>query len=391
MKKVILLTMVLAALLLGCGKEEPAPTEAPVETTQATLAPTEEPTEAPTTEPAPVYRNPLNGEIVEEPFTNRIFGFTIGNTKEALPHYGVSKCDLLFETFVNGLTTRRFAMFSNIKDVDSVGGSRSMRVQFTDLCQGYDAIGVHAAGSSYVMADMRDSGIDNIHSEQWDADFYYRDKERMKNGYSMEHCLYVRGADVWQYAQDQGMRVTQEPDKDYGLHFREDAAPADGEDARKITITFHLANRDKDTVMTYSPSFNAYTMQQYGIDMVDGIYDNAPELYKNVFALYFPYHYESRIYHVPETIGEGEGYFACDGKIIPILWHRADDLSPFTFTLTDGMPLEQGVGSSYIAMLPTDSQVTWQAEAEEIPLEEGSGAGESDVEKAADSAEEAAG
>ena len=370
MKKLIALILVLAALLTGCGHGQPEETQVPTTAAvpETTQAPTTEPATVPTTEPAPVYVNPLNGRQIDEPFTGRIFAFSIGNTKESLPHYGVSKCDLLFETFVNGLTTRRFAMFGNVADVQAIGGSRSMRVQFTDLCQGYDAIGVHAAGSSYVLSDMKQNGIDNIHSEQWDADFHYRDKDRMRNGYSMEHCLFVRGADVWQYAQDQGMRVTQDPDKDYGLHFSDTPSTGNGETAEVIDITFILSKRQKPTIMTYHPDYGAYTMQEYGIDTVDGLYNGEPELFKNVFALYFPYHYEGRVFHVPETLGEGQGYFACDGKIVPIQWHREDDYSPFTFTLADGSPVQQGVGTSYIAMIPTDSTVEWK-EAE-VPVTE---------------------
>ena len=361
MKKLFVLTLVAAALLCGCGREEaPAETTAAPVTEAVTTAPTTDPTTEPTTEPAPVYVNPLTGVEVENPFDRRIFGFTIGNTKEALPHYGVSKADILFESFVNGLTTRRFAMFSDVRDVDSIGGVRSMRVQWTDLCQAYDAVGVHAAGSGYVLGDMKTSGVDNIYGEQWDADFHYRDKERMKNGTSMEHCLYVRGADIVPYAEEQGIRVTQDPEKDYGMRFSEVPSSAGGEAADQVTITFKLSGRTKDSVMTYDPESGSYGMNQYGMDMVDGIYDNAPELFKNVFALYFPYHFEYNVYHVPETVGEGEGYFACDGRIVPILWHRETNESPFTFTLTDGTPLEQGIGSSYIAMIPTDSPVAWE-------------------------------
>lgn len=362
MKKIIALTMVLAALLCGCGKDKTPETTAPVaETEAATTAPTTEPTTVPTTEPAPVYTNPLTGEVLEEPFTNRIFAFSIGNTKEAIPHYGVSKSDVLFESFVNGLTTRRFAMFSNVKDVTAIGGIRSMRVNWTDLAAGYDAIAVHAAGSGYVLGDMNETGIDNIYGEQWDGGFHYRDKERMKAGTSMEHCLYDRGADIVTYAESQGIRVTQDPEKDYGMRFSETPSSANGERADTVNITFMLSNRKKPTIMNYDPASGSYTMTQYDVLMTDGIYDNALELYKNVFALYFPYHGEYNVYHVPETVGDGEGYFACEGKIIPIQWHRADNNSPFTFTLMDGTPLEQGIGNSYIAMIPTGSTVEWAA------------------------------
>lgn len=370
MKKIIALTMVLAMLLCGCGKEEtPETTAAPV--TEATAAPTTEPTTVPTTEPVPVYVNPLTGEEIEEPLTNRIFGFSIGNTKEALPHYGVSKADLLFESFVNGLTTRRFAMYSNVQDVTAIGGIRSMRVQWTDLCQAYDAVGVHAAGSGYVLGDMHENGIDNIYGEQWDGDFHYRDKERMRTGTSMEHVLYDRGADIVPFAESQGIRVTQDAEKDYGMHFAEIPSSENGEAADIVNITFILSGREKPTTMTYHKNTGSYSMNQYGVEMVDGIYNNTPELFKNVFALEFNYHGEYNVYHVPETVGDGTGFFACDGKIIPIQWHRADANSPFTFTLEDGTPLQQGVGNSYIAMIPTGSTVTWEAaETEDAVLPE---------------------
>ena len=66
-----------------------------------------------------------------------------------------------------------------------------------------------------------------------------------------------------------------------------------------------------------------------------------------------------------ESVGQGQGYFACEGKIIPIIWNRETNESPFTFTLTDGTPLEQGIGNSYIAMATLDSEVIW--EAAEVP------------------------
>ena len=359
MKRIMMLMLVLTALLCGCGAEEPVETTVPT-VPETTAAPTTEPTTVPTTEPEPVYVNPLTGVEVEEPFDRRIFAFTIGNTREALPHYGVSKADILFEAFVNGLTTRRFAMFSDVRDVAAIGGVRSMRIQWTDLCVGYDAIGVHAAGSGYVMSDMKNTGIDNIYAEQWDGDFHYRDKDRLRQGTSLEHVLYVRGADIVPYAESQGIRVTQDPEKDYGLQFSETPASMTGEKADKVNITFMLSNRKKPTIMTYDPVSGCYGMNQYDMDMVDGIYENTPELYKNVFALYFPYHGEYNVYHVSETVGEGEGFFACNGHIIPIRWVREANDQPFRFTLMDGTPLEQGIGNSYVAMLPKDSTVEWE-------------------------------
>ena len=87
MRRVFVSLLILALLLSGCAAQE-AETTVPVETTVVT-EPETEPTTVPT-EP-PVYRNPLNGEILEEPYTGRIFAHTITNTQDALPHVNAAR------------------------------------------------------------------------------------------------------------------------------------------------------------------------------------------------------------------------------------------------------------------------------------------------------------
>ena len=108
MKKLIALLLIASLILCGCGASTPAATEA---TTAPTEAPATEATEAPTetteapTEPPVVYRNPLNGEVLDEPYTGRIFAVTISNIRDALPHYGTMEADILMEMWVNGSTS----------------------------------------------------------------------------------------------------------------------------------------------------------------------------------------------------------------------------------------------------------------------------------------------
>ena len=121
MKRVFAWFLVLAMLLSGCGagtaEEKPAETTAAVETTAAT-EPTTEPTTAPT-EP-PVYRNPLNGEILEEPYTGRIFAHTITNTQDALPHVNAVKADILVEAYVSRGVVRCLGLYTNIAEVEAM-------------------------------------------------------------------------------------------------------------------------------------------------------------------------------------------------------------------------------------------------------------------------------
>ena len=138
---------------------------------------------------------------------NRIFGVTINNIPDALPHYGVMKADLYFEMFINDYATRGFALFTDLSEAGIIGSVRSMRMNFTDICQAYDAIGVFAGGSEKVLGDMRKAGIDNMSVESVKADYYFRDKQRREDGYASEHTLFVKGPEMRKFAEEQGIRV----------------------------------------------------------------------------------------------------------------------------------------------------------------------------------------
>ena len=369
MKKLIALLLALSMLTLcGCGSESvetdpstEATTEATEEIPEATTEATEETTEAPTeetTEPAPQYRHPLTGEILEAPLTTRLLTASIGNTKEAMPTRGLSQADIVFEMYVNGLTTRLLGMFSNPTDVYAIGSIRSQRYHFTDISHSYDTIAISAGGSSKVMGDVNRTGIDYMNVDTSKSTYYaFRDTDRHESGYSWEHCLFAYGGGLYEYAESKDYRTELDQEKDYGMIWAEDKALTDGQTANTVTLTFRLSTSHKDSIFTYDAETGLYTFSQYGMEMIDG--SNTKKLsFRNVFVLLAETKTDADHYHVSNILGSGDGYFACDGYMIPIQWHRATEDDTFTFTLTDGTPLEQGVGTSYIAIAPTQSEVT---------------------------------
>ena len=61
-----------------------------------------------------------------------------------------------------------------------------------------------------------------------------------------------------------------------------------------------------------------------------------------------------------DLLGEGTGYFACDGQIVPIRWYRDDYRSSFTYTLEDGTPLTLGVGHTYVGISAAKTVVEYE-------------------------------
>lgn len=367
MKKVIALMLTLTLLLCGCGaKSEPAVTEAPVAVPETTVAPTAEPTTepttVPTTEPAPVYVNPLNGEILDAPFTGRIFANTVSNLADNIPHVGVVKADMLIECYVNmDSVVRCLALFTDIDSVDAIGSTRSTRPMFNAIAQHYDLILSHAGGSDQALKDAKDRGVENFNIDAWavaSTGASYRDKER-KGAY--ENTLYGIGSGIKAYAEAQGYPMTLE--RDYGFSFTDDGTPAEGVEAKDISITLTYKKAKKETRMVYDESTGKYAFNQYGQVMTD-LKTEEVEAFRNIIVMYADIT-TTGIYHIADFTAGGTGYFACGGKLIPITWSCAGDKEPFRFFTESGEPLELGRGNTYMAICTPESPVVCEGMPEQ--------------------------
>jgi len=366
MKRLIALMLTLTLLLCGCGaKGEPAVTEAaavPETTAAPTAEPTTEPTTVPTTEPAPVYVNPLNGEILDAPFTGRIFANTVSNLADNIPHVGVVKADMLIECYVNmDSVVRCLALFTDIDSVDAIGSTRSTRPMFNAIAQHYDLILSHAGGSDQALKDAKDRGVENFNIDAWavaSTGASYRDKER-KGAY--ENTLYGIGSGIKAYAEAQGYPMTLE--RDYGFSFTDDGTPAEGVEAKDISITLTYKKAKKETRMVYDESTGKYAFNQYGQVMTD-LKTEEVEAFRNVIVMYADIT-TTGIYHIADFTAGGTGYFACGGKLIPITWSCAGDKEPFRFFTESGEPLELGRGNTYMAICTPESPVVCEGMPEQ--------------------------
>ena len=381
MKRILALTLVLALLLCGCGAKQetpaaPAESNTPAADSQTTEAAAEAATEAaeettePTTAPTEpeIFRNPLNGEIIDAPFTSRVFANTVSNLAENLPHVGVTQADMIIESYVNmNNVVRCLALFTDIESVEAIGSTRSTRPMFNDIAQHYDLILSHAGGSDQALADAEERGIPNFNIDTWEVastGASYRDTE-YKRAY--ENTLFGIGSGIKAYAESQG--VPMELEKDYGFDFTENGTPENGEAADKISVILTYKQAKKETIMEYDPSLGKYVWNQYGKVMQDQI-TGETEAFTNVIIMHANIT-TTGIYHVADFLAGGTGYYANGGKIVPIVWGCEDETSAFHFLTNDAQPLQIGVGNTYIAIVTPESPVAYEAAApaETVPAE----------------------
>lgn len=365
MKRLFCLMLVLCLLLAGCGKKEAeVPTEPATEapTTEATEAPTTEATEAATeettepvteaTEPT-VFVNPLTGEVLEEAYTGRPVAFSLNNSSACLPQYGLDKLDWMFEVETEGDVTRCLCIMSNPQDANAVGPIRSCRSYFLNLAVSYDAPLFHCGGSVFSDANQYSSTgsvsswnhVDQMYNDK----YFYRESSR-QGSYATEHTLFTTGERMLQGMADKGYNTDEV--LDYGYQFS-DTVALDGQNAEKVSITFRGT---KNTTMKYDAESGLYKAHQNGSNWVEGSTgENAT--FRNVLVVMTPQTKVGSGHSFYELGGSGSGYFAVDGKMVPIKWEHEDANGAFRFTLEDGTPITLGVGKTYCAIIDTKGSV----------------------------------
>lgn len=366
MKKILLMILCLSLLLTGCSQtpEETLPpatvpaTEEPTEAaTQATAEAATQAATEPTTEAPVLYRHPLTGAALEEPWTTQPVSVVINNIKNAQPLCGVGAADVICEIMAEGggTITRLLAVYTELENAGAVGSIRSARTYLLSLARsfGYAPI-VHCGYSEHAQKEIRQTSYPSFNQAFNDA-YFYRDQARRNAGYALEHTLFSTGTELLRGLEETGFDLVVEEGVDYGLAFAEEVS-LEGDTANKITLQFYSTG-GKKTVMTYDAMMDVYYGTQIWSNKTEEFYDaNIQEAipFRNVLILFAKTTTDGKHMFV-EFTGQGTGYYACGGRIVPIRWSRESEAEPFSYTLEDGTPLTMAVGKTYMGVLATRS------------------------------------
>ena len=372
MKRILPIILIVCMMLCACSKAPAEQTTNAANTTTENVT-TEQTTEAPTTaateemtEPAtedtmavePVsYHNPLNGIPVDEQYTARPYAVVINNIVYAQPMCSISSADFVFEVLTEGGITRCLAIYSDISKVKHIGAIRSARPCLVDLASSFDAIFIHHGGSKDGYGRIEDLDIDDVDALSHGSGAFYRDQQRLDNGYDLEHTSFADGDDLVSEVTDLAYKTEREEGLDYGFLFADVSSAVDGQSAAELKVTY--TEDGKTTLFRFDQQMGCYKVEQFRSDVIDG---NTAEVvpFRNVIVMNVEtYNYELdgtvRV-HVTLT-GEGTGYLACDGKMVPICWSRNSDTAPFAFTHEDGTPITLGEGNTFVAVTPLNGSV----------------------------------
>ena len=108
--------------------------------------------------------NPLTGEnnLATSAKGQRPIAFMINNNPSARPHWGLCSADVVIEGLVEGGSTRMMWLFSDVSNVPKIGSLRSMRHDFVEIADGFDAVLVHWGGSPQAYTSVSTNGVDEL-------------------------------------------------------------------------------------------------------------------------------------------------------------------------------------------------------------------------------------
>lgn len=336
--------------------ETVVPTPSLTPTPQATPTPEATPEPTPTPQADPI--NPLTGELMEEEKINdRPIAVMLNNLKQAMPQLGNSQADIIYEVLAEGGITRMLALYQSVDGVGNIGSVRSARTYYLELALGHDAIYLHAGGSPDAYSKIKSwnvTALDCVNGP-YEGTLFWRDKNRIKNnGYV--HSVVTSGEKILELLPTYNIRLEHKDDFVYEMQFTEDGTPVDGSQAVKITVPF---SSYKTGVFAYDSETEKYLVSEYGSAYIDGN-SGAQVSVTNVLILKT----ECDLIRgddagrITVDLTEGDGWYACGGKMIPIQWSKNGVNDQLVYRTQDGELLELGIGTSYVNIIPVENEIS---------------------------------
>ena len=372
-KKAVSLLLAAAMLTMtvtACGKntqepaaEEPAETifeEATTEVSQEPEPENVEETDEPFVLPEGMYFSELTGEpISEEIKDQRPIAAMVDNESIALPHYGTSEAEVVYELMNSTKNDRITRLMCVVKDwgsIEQLGSIRSTRPTNIMLAAEWNAVLCHDGGPYY---------NDQYFSQPWSAHFSGT-FSRINNGKASEFTEYIVNGDLDNnfdsYAGRAGYETTYNEYANEGSHFNFvpygeeielDEKYSRSYQAFKVSLPF----THNGSQLIYNPETKMYEYYEYG-DRHEDAEDDEPLAFKNVLLQCCSFaQLDENGYRIYNCIGSGQNaWYLTNGIAKDVTWVKTSETDVTRFYDETGEELQINTGKTYIGLIPDD---TW--------------------------------
>ena len=361
--KAAALLLGLSMMVTGCGSTE--------DTTTATVAATETITTEKTTQAAAglvvsessmiddpsgitmvkdgMVRNPLTGLWIDEKYYNlRPISVQYCNVPNALPSYGLSFADIIYEMVTEARTTRLMPIFTEYDKVEKFEAIRSTRHYFNRKAVEYDTIHVFCGASDYA----------NHYDLYWKHYPYLNFVDLIKdpglnrdNSRVAPYNAYTLPEQVVKQIDAKGYSRTHQSFYECNHKFADKFAPLEnGESAMKISVPYFRKNLPW---FEYNEADQLYYRYQFEGKHVDG--QTGEQLTcTNILVQYVAHKalagYEEAGSQDIDWTGSGEGVYCTGGKRINVTW-RYDNYSTRWYD-ANGEEIKMNPGKTWVIVSP---------------------------------------
>ena len=302
--------------------------------------------------------NPLTGKknLTPEKVDLRPVAVSVNNAVESV-QTSLTNADIIYETEVEGGTTRLLAVFKDISIAGQVGPVRSARIPFNDLACGHDALFLHCGVDPvYCAAHFKNIGSDHMDINTGLAAKY---GFREPNGFAYEHTMYTNADKIKKGMEELEKRTTTE--KNTWISFLpepEEGTPVvAATTAKDVKVVFNGGYADS---FKYNADVGVYQRIRNGSFHTD-YKTGARVSVKNIFVLKTTIRNYPDGVHREVLLNSGSGYYISDGKYEEIKWAKGDYDDPLTFTKADGSAFSANAGNSWICIINSSGRVDFTA------------------------------
>lgn len=362
-KKILLAVGVMAMLfqVTGCKKEEaPKSEDTPKKKVEQQAEQTKEESQTVqgaevTQKEVPANQNLLTGvgDLSEGAIGKRPVAVMVNNVQKAMPQYGVSQADLIFEIPVEGDATRFMALYGDYTKVPQVCPIRSCRYYFPALSQGFDAFYVNWGIDDTIADYLQALDLDQIEGITNTGGLFGRDQEKLGQGYAVEHTGFFDGTRLVSYIESKGLRTDLKEEKKgaaFLFNGMDEQLKPEGSDCTQVDVQFGA----QSSTFTYDAEKKVYLKQINGTPQTDA--KTGEQLaFTNVLVLETEISVRDEVGHKQIDWDGGanaKGYYISNGGVQEIRWSKDEnnEESYLRFFDLSGKEIKINRGKSYIAL-----------------------------------------
>ena len=315
--------------------------------TSVTITTSQSPTATPSRTPTPSPSATASVAVRTSPFTGLpetapapVLIVKLDNTRNAQPHAGLSKADIVYVEEVEWGLNRLAAVFSS-SIPDRIGPVRSARISDIDLVAQFGEPAFAFSGAQHKLwPALEAASFIDVSANKGGRGFSRDGKRRAPYNYFANGTTLLDRADG------------QESDsRDIGFVFAEQA-PAGGRSATSVKANWPYAKMR----FAYDPAAGTYAVGMDGHEAMAE--ETGSEQHASTVIIQYVTQTDSGFGdrgggHTPllKTTGTGTGLVLRDGQAWDVRWSRPDETSGTTWSQLDGTPMPFKPGQQWVVLM----------------------------------------